>query len=99
MSIDYSKKLLCIRKAEGFTQQQFADLVNISLSTVKNYETGQQPARAAIMESVIQVERFEKYALWLTIGKTNEALGQISPTLSPDGQERAALPHSEQKIG
>lgn len=46
MSIDYSKKLLAIRKSEDLTQQQFSDLTGISVSTIKKYETGHQTAGA-----------------------------------------------------
>ncbi|WP_273837976.1 helix-turn-helix domain-containing protein [Providencia rettgeri] len=99
MSTDYAKKLLCIRKAENLTQQRFSDLTKIPLNTIKKYETGHQPAGAATMESVIQTDEFKKYAMWLTINQTFEAAGQISPPLSPDGQETEMSPHSDRKIG
>ncbi|EQC1056687.1 helix-turn-helix transcriptional regulator [Providencia rettgeri] len=99
MSIDYAKKLLLIRKSEKLTQQEFADLTGISLSTIKKYETGHQPAGASTMESVIQAEKFKKYAMWLTINETFESAGQISPSLSPDGQENKTSSQSERKIG
>lgn len=99
MSIDYAKKLLCIRKAENLTQQRFSDLTQIPLNTIKKYETGQQPAGASTMESVIQTDEFKKYAMWLTINETFEAAGQISPPLSPYGQEKETSPRSERKTG
>ncbi|MEQ5135828.1 helix-turn-helix transcriptional regulator [Providencia alcalifaciens] len=99
MSIDYSQKLLAIRKAEKLTQQQFSDLTGISLSSIKKYETSHQPAGASTMEAVINNQRFKKYALWLAIGETSESIGQISPTLSPDGQGNKTLSHSERKTG
>lgn len=99
MSIDYSEKLLLIRKAEQLTQQNFAHLTNISLSTIKNYESGQQAARASTVESVIQTERFKKYALWLMTNSTAPESGQISPTLSPDGRENSKQNQLGRKIG
>ncbi|WGM18471.1 helix-turn-helix transcriptional regulator (plasmid) [Arsenophonus nasoniae] len=85
LSIDYSKKLRLIRLAERLTQKQFAEIIQISLSTVRNYESNQKVARAEIMEKVIQVKRFEKYSLWLTINKTAPEVGQIEPAFSLSG--------------
>ncbi|MEX9845388.1 helix-turn-helix domain-containing protein [Providencia rettgeri] len=99
MSIDYSQKLLAIRKAEKLTQQQFADLTGISLSSIKKYETGHQPAGASTMEAVINNQQFKKYTLWLAIGETSESIGQVSPTLSPNGQDNKSLSQSERKTG
>ena len=76
LSIDYAKKLRQIRKAEGLTQKQFADITGLSLATIRNYESGQKNARAKI---------FEKYMLWLIKDKTLPVAGQIAPALSLDG--------------
>ncbi|HAK8203890.1 TPA: helix-turn-helix transcriptional regulator [Salmonella enterica] len=84
-SIDYSQKLRQIRKAEGLTQKQFAELTGLSITTVKSYEGSKQPARAKIVETVLQVDMFEKYMFWLMKDKTLPAAGQISPALSLDG--------------
>lgn len=99
MSIDYSEKLLAIRKAEKLTQQQFSNLTGISLSSIKKYETGHQPAGASTMELVINNSSFKKYTLWLTINETSESAGQISPPLSPDGQESKKSSQLDRKIG
>ncbi|ESC96308.1 DNA-binding helix-turn-helix protein [Escherichia coli 907391] len=85
LSIDYAKKLRQIRKAEGLTQKQFADITGLSLATIRNYESGQKNARAKIVEAVLQVDRFEKYMLWLIKDKTLPVAGQIAPALSLDG--------------
>ncbi|EBK7002235.1 XRE family transcriptional regulator [Salmonella enterica] len=87
-SIDYSKKLRQIREAEGLTQKQFAELTGLAISTVRSYEGVGQTARAAIVEKVIQVDRFEKYMFWLMKNKTLPSAGQIAPSLSLDGSER-----------
>ncbi|EAA9932905.1 TPA: helix-turn-helix transcriptional regulator [Salmonella enterica] len=87
-SIDYSKKLRQIREAEGLTQKQFAELTGLAVSTVRSYEGVGQTARAAIVEKVIQVDRFEKYMFWLMKDKTLPSAGQIAPALSLDGSER-----------
>ncbi|EFQ6910120.1 helix-turn-helix transcriptional regulator [Escherichia coli] len=85
LSIDYAEKLRQIRKAEGLTQKQFADITGLSLAAIRNYESGQKSARAKIVETVLQVDRFEKYMLWLLKDKTLPAAGQIAPALSLDG--------------
>ncbi|POZ17018.1 XRE family transcriptional regulator [Lelliottia aquatilis] len=79
LSIDYAKKLLLIRKAEGLTQAKFAEITNLSVSTIKGYETGQRPARAEVMEKVLRVDEFQKYTLWLIHDKAVPAAGQIAP--------------------
>ncbi|EAN8327197.1 helix-turn-helix domain-containing protein [Salmonella enterica] len=89
-SRDYSQKLRKVRKAEGLTQKEFADLTGLSLSTIRNYESGQKTARAEIMESVLQVQLFEKYTMWLLHDKTFPQAGQIAPALSLDGAEELA---------
>ncbi|EJE5640768.1 helix-turn-helix transcriptional regulator [Salmonella enterica] len=82
-------KLRSIRKAEGLTQQQFSDLTGISLATIKNYETGTFDVGLKTIDMVLNVERFEKYMMWLMKGKTNPGLGQIAPSLSPDGYKNS----------
>lgn len=88
LSIDYAKKLRLIRKTEGLTQKQFADITGLSLATVRNYESGQKIARAKIVEAVLQVDRFEKYMFWLIKDKTLPVAGQIIQ-LSLDGSTQS----------
>ncbi|EAA9053086.1 helix-turn-helix domain-containing protein [Salmonella enterica] len=92
-SIDYSQKLRQIRKAEGLTQKQFAELTGLSITTVKSYESSQQPARAKVVEAVLQVDLFEKYMFWLMKDKTLPSAGQISPALSLDGSIQSEADH------
>ncbi|EAW1477920.1 helix-turn-helix transcriptional regulator [Salmonella enterica] len=84
-SSDRGQKLREIRKAEGLTQQQFSDLTGISLSTIKNYERGQYDVGLKVLDAVFELERFEKYMMWLMKGVAKPELGQIAPALSPDG--------------
>lgn len=88
MSSDRGKKLRAIRKTEELTQQQFSDLTGISLATIKNYERGRFEVGLKVIDAVLEVERFEKYMMWLMKGKTAPELGQIAPSLSPDGCEK-----------
>ncbi|HFV9291847.1 TPA: helix-turn-helix domain-containing protein [Serratia fonticola] len=98
-SSDYGAKLRAMRTAEGMTQQQLSDLSGVGLGTIKNYETGQKMAGIKVIEQVLALPIFEKYALWLMTGKTSEAAGQISPILSPDGQDNTSNHQNGQKAG
>ncbi|EPK4610787.1 TPA: helix-turn-helix transcriptional regulator [Citrobacter freundii] len=99
MSRTHAQKLRQIRKAEGLTQSNFAEMVGIALSTVKNYESGQRDVGLAIIDTVLKHSRFEKYALWLMTDKTALAAGQIAPPLSPDGQDETKSQHLKHKTG
>lgn len=99
MSSDHAKKLKLIRQAEGLTQPAFAKELGLGLSTVKNYEGGHRDVGLSIIDKVINHPRFEKYMMWLMNGKTLEAAGQISPTLSPDGRDNTSNRQKDQKVG
>ncbi|MDY4350716.1 helix-turn-helix domain-containing protein [Pectobacterium brasiliense] len=99
MSMTYAQKLKSIRIAEGLTQKQLSELTGVSLGMIKNYESDQHPAGVQTVEKVIQVEKFEKYTLWLMTGKTAPVAGQISPPLSPDGQDNTKSHRSVRKTG
>ncbi|WP_440516950.1 helix-turn-helix domain-containing protein [Serratia sarumanii] len=98
-SRDFSEKLRLIRIAEGLTQRQFVDLVGIGLGTIKNYETHQTIAGGVVVERVLNVPRFQKYTLWLMTDKTAPAAGQISPPLSPDGQDETKSRQQGRNVG
>ncbi len=98
-SSDYGTKLRAMRIAEGMTQQQLSDLSGIGLGTIKNYETGQKMAGIKVIEQILALPNFEKYALWLMTGKSSEAAGQISPSLSPDGHDDTSDHQKGQKAG
>lgn len=88
LSIDFAQKLRAMRRAEKITQQKFSEITGIALGSIKQYETGHQPARADIAFRVLQCDMFEKYTMWLLHDKTFPQAGQISPALSLDGSER-----------
>ncbi|MBS8646520.1 helix-turn-helix transcriptional regulator [Escherichia coli] len=83
------EKLKAIRKAEGMTQKEFAKLTGVPFGTIRNYEAGQFDVGLKVIDAVLEVDRLEKYMLWLMKGKTNPGLGQIAPSLSLDGSERS----------
>ncbi|WP_145570729.1 helix-turn-helix domain-containing protein [Yersinia bercovieri] len=101
MAIESSvgEKIRQIREAEGLTRKEFADLLDISYSSLTNYEIRGIQVTEKILTSLAKHVKFKKYALWLISGDTAPEVGQIAPTLSPCGQEETTLPHSDQKIG
>lgn len=88
LSIDFAQKLRAMRRAEKITQQKFSEITGIALGSIKQYETGHQPARADIAFRVLQCDVFEKYTMWLLHDKIFPQAGQVSPALSLDGSER-----------
>jgi len=100
MSMRLGQKIRDVRESEGLTRFQFAELTGIAESTQKAYETGRRDGVGSeILLKVTEHPRFEKYTLWLMTGKTSEAAGQISPALSPDGQNDISTPQNDQKVG
>lgn len=79
LSIDYAKKLLLIRKAEGITQREFSEITGLSLSTIKNYEAGQKIAGIASVERVINTDKLKKYTMWILLDQVSPESGQIAP--------------------
>ncbi|WP_440863384.1 helix-turn-helix domain-containing protein [Symbiopectobacterium purcellii] len=100
MSTDIGKKIRAIRDAEGLTRIQFFELTGIPAGTQKYYETGRvESVGSDILLKITQHPRFEKYMMWLMSNKTSEAAGQISPTLSHDGQDITLSHQKVQKVG
>lgn len=99
MSRDHGKKLKDIRIAEGMTQRGFSEALGIGLGTIKNYETDQREVGLAVLDKVVNHPAFRKYTLWLMTGESTPGTGQISPVLSPDGQEDTSSHQNDQKVG
>ncbi|EPJ0730288.1 helix-turn-helix domain-containing protein [Morganella morganii] len=93
------EKIRMIREAENLNRKEMAELIGASYGTLNNYETKGVLVTETVLVKLTTHPRFEKYTLWLMTGKTNEAMGQISPTLSPDGADTIPSDHSERKIG
>lgn len=93
------EKIFMVRKAEGLSRRELSELTGISASNLKNYELLGRLIPAETLSLILEHPRFEKYTMWIMTGKTNEALGQISPTLSPDGQENSKQHQLRRKIG
>ncbi|MGI1757574.1 helix-turn-helix domain-containing protein [Serratia marcescens] len=97
--MNFSEKIKAIRSAEGVTQMQLCEIMGLSISTLKKVEAGYHEPNMGTITKLTHHPRFEKYALWLVTGKTAPAAGQISPLLSPDGQNETKSRHSRRKAG
>ncbi|ENU7736859.1 helix-turn-helix domain-containing protein [Salmonella enterica] len=82
------KKIRLIREAEGLTREQFCDLLDVPVGTLRRYETEKiSNVGGDVLVKIVSHPQFFKYMNWLMTGKTNELAGQISPILSPDGHD------------
>lgn len=99
MSMDISQKIKAVRQAEGYSQSQLSDLVDISISTLKKIEAGYQEPSVSTLSKITKHPKFDKYALWIISDKTLPEAGQIAPALAHSGQEKETSSLSEKKTG
>lgn len=78
MSIDFSEKLKLIRNSLGFSQDKFAQLIGISLSSIKRIEGGGDITFSSLSK-ITTHENLKQYSLWLVSDITNPAAGQVAP--------------------
>ncbi|ELE1936252.1 helix-turn-helix transcriptional regulator [Salmonella enterica] len=100
MSTSIGKKIREIRESEGLTRTQFFELTGIPETTQKEYELGRRENIG--IDTVMKITNhphFKKYTTWLMNGDTDEASGQISPSLSPDGQDSTSSRRNTKKAG
>lgn len=94
------KKLREIREAEGLTREELAEITGIPVPTMKRYETGRiANIGSDTLTKYTQHPRFSKYSLWLMTDQIAPESGQISPALSPDGQNNITNHQSGKKVG
>ncbi|EOV0286657.1 helix-turn-helix domain-containing protein [Salmonella enterica] len=94
------EKIRSIREAEGLTREEFSTLIDVPTGTLRRYETGRiENVGSDTLVKIVNHPRFFKYMNWLMTGKTNEAAGQISPSLSPDGQVNTSHSQTLRKTG
>lgn len=100
MSTSLGQKIREVRECEGLTREEFASLTGVAAATLKQYENGRRESIGSeILLKITQHERFQKYTLWLMTGNSSEAAGQISPPLSPDGQNSTSNSQKGRKVG
>ncbi len=66
-----------IRTSEGLKYTQLSELIGIPYDTLHKYKSGKTKVSAELLVKIC--ETFPQYTLWLMTGKTDKALGQISP--------------------
>ncbi|MCS4266634.1 helix-turn-helix transcriptional regulator [Serratia sp. BIGb0163] len=93
------KKIRQIREAEGIGRTQLAEMIGISYNTLTNYEMKGVQMTERNLKLFLTHPRFQKYTLWLMTDQTAPAVGQISPFLSPNGQDETKSRQSDQKAG
>ncbi|EAQ6104374.1 XRE family transcriptional regulator [Salmonella enterica subsp. diarizonae] len=102
MSTSIGKKIREIRETEGLTRKQFFELTGIPETAQKNYERG--VTEKIGIDTVMKITnhpRFKKYTLWL-MSEDDEAYSeaeQISPALSPNGQNSTSSRPKRKKAG
>ncbi|EBS4546053.1 helix-turn-helix domain-containing protein [Salmonella enterica] len=94
------EKIRSIREAEELTREEFCALIDVPIGTLRRYETGRiENIGSDTLVKIVNHPRFFKYMNWLMTGTTNEAAGQISPSLSPDGQVNTSHSQTPRKTG
>lgn len=85
----FHEKIKLVRMAEGLSQRQFSQIIDLPLSTLRKYELDSSIPNIQNLMKITKNPRFKKYALWLTTDETAPEVGQIAPPLSLDGCENS----------
>ncbi|MFA0662035.1 helix-turn-helix domain-containing protein [Vibrio splendidus] len=80
--MELGKKIKAIRIAEQLTQGEMAQLIDISIGTLRNCEQSRKELKSENLIKITENERFKKYAYWLVTNETLPESGQISPDFS-----------------
>ncbi|HCB0601853.1 helix-turn-helix domain-containing protein [Klebsiella pneumoniae] len=81
-----SEKVRAIREAEGLSQSKFCEIIGLSISTLKKYESGNFEPGGNALVKITTHPIFNKYTLWLMTDKTAPEVGQVSPAIVHTGQ-------------
>lgn len=94
------EKIFLMRKSEGLSRREMAELTGVSANNLRNYESIGRQIPGDYLAMILENPRFEKYTLWLMTGNTAPEAGQIEPALSLNGPEVTATSHhSGRKTG
>ncbi len=77
------ERLKWMRKTEGLTQDEFANLVDIPVGTCRNVEQNGTVSFAQL-HKIFQQPRFARYLIWFFQGNSYPSIGQISPDILQD---------------
>ena len=62
---DFSKRIKSLRQKFGLSQQQFADLIDISVPLLKRWERGQMQPPARYRQQIVMAETMGVQALYM----------------------------------
>jgi len=74
--LNISEKIKIIRKKEKKTQEEFAQLLNIGISSVKRYENGDRVPDYSFLDKL--VKQFNINPMWLFLDDENIKLADFS---------------------
>jgi transcriptional regulator with XRE-family HTH domain len=77
------ERLKLMRKTEGLTQDEFAELIDIAVGTVRNFEQIGTISFAQL-QKIFAIPRFSRYFMWFFKGEIFPTIGQISPDILAD---------------
>ncbi|CAH7186533.1 helix-turn-helix domain-containing protein [Vibrio splendidus] len=80
--MELGKKIKAIRIAEGVSQKEMSQMIDIPVGTLKNYEQERNAVHTDILLKITKHDCFKKYAYWLTTDEVLPESGQISPDFS-----------------
>ncbi|KXF81215.1 helix-turn-helix domain-containing protein [Enterovibrio coralii] len=80
--MELGKKIKAVRVAEGLSQPEMAQLIDIPIGSLRNYEQARKELKAENLMKIANHERFKKYTFWLMTGEVLPESGQVSPDMS-----------------
>ncbi len=80
--MNIGKKIKAVRIAEGLSQPQMAQLIDIPVGSLRNYEQDRKELKTENLMKITKHERFKKYAFWLTTDEVLPESGQVAPDFS-----------------
>ena len=99
MSNTIGEKFKLIRGTTGLNQTKFAEMVGISVSSYKKYESGHSEVGTPALLKIATNPNLKKYTLWLVTGDTNPAAGQYAPgDITPESSSLSEEEFEEQFI-
>ncbi|UKA08847.1 helix-turn-helix domain-containing protein [Photobacterium damselae subsp. damselae] len=84
--MSFKKKLKAIIKEERYTQKQFAEMVDIPLSSLEKYLLGKSDPSYKVLVKIVTHPNFSKYTMWLMGGEVQPNSGQVCPDISTQEQ-------------
>lgn len=80
--MNIGKKIKAVRIAEGLSQTQMAQLIEIPIGSLRDWEQERRVLGSDYLMKITQHEQFKKYTFWLMTGETLPESGQVCPDFS-----------------